>query len=169
MREPYTFEIQDQRYQCRRMSAMVQMQVVRRVTPILMGVVPALLDQMRARQEALTKKSGTGEAGEAGEAAPTSILDMDMSVLRDTVLPALQNASEHLSGMPDAEFEFVMHSCLSLVSRERDGGAGWVPIWNTAARQPQFDDMDGSTLLLIMVEVLKIELTPFMTGLASSL
>lgn len=166
IRQPYEFEVQDTRFQAKRMSPMVQLQVVRRVTPVLMGVVPSMLDQMRSRQSVLKKE---GEDGEGAAPERQSILDMDVSVLRDTVVPALQNAATHLASMPEEEFQYIMHACLSLVSMQREGGTGWMPIWNQAARQAQFEDIDGSTLLLITVEVLRQELTPFMTGLVSSL
>lgn len=166
MRVPYSFEVQGISLQARRMSARTQLQVSRRVTPVLMGVVPALLDQMRSRAAQMRSKEGVEER--TGETM-NSLLDLDMSVVRETLLPALQNAAQHLAGMPDDEFDYIMSECLSLVSMQREGETGWVPIWNASARQPQFDSLDGSTLLLIMVEVLKTELTPFMTGLVSSL
>lgn len=168
MRLPYNFTVQELSLQASRMSAKTQLQVSRRVTPVLMGVVPALLDQMRSRVAQMQKRAGAS-AEESGGDTVNSLLDLDMSVVRETLLPALQNASEHLASMPDEEFDYIMHCCLSLVSMQREGGTGWVPIWNAQARQPQFEDLDGSTLLLIMVEVLKTELTPFMTGLVSSL
>lgn len=168
LRQPYEFEVQGVQFQARRMSPMVQMQVMRRVTPVLMGVVPAMLDQMKARQAALTAGSNAGEETEKAS-APKSILDMDITVFRDTIVPALQNAAVHLAGMPDDEFQYVMRSCLELVSMRREGGTGWIPIWNQTARQAQFEDIDGSTLLLVTVEVLRQELSPFMTGLVSSL
>lgn len=167
MRLPYNFEVQGISLQAQRMSARTQLQVSRRVTPVLMGVVPALLDQMRSRAAQMQRQTGE-ETSEKSETV-NSLLDLDMSVVRETLLPALQNAAEHLAGMPDEEFDYIMGECLSLVSMQREGDTGWVPIWNRSARQLQFDTLDGSTLLLIMVEVLKTELTPFMTGLVSSL
>lgn len=170
MRLPYEFEVQGTQFQARRMSPMVQLQVSRRVTPVLMAVVPAMLDQMRARQAAL-EEARRAEGGEEAQPLPPaqSILDMDVSSLKATIVPALQNAATHLASMPEDEFQYIMNACLALVSMRREGGTGWVKIWNDAARQVQFEDLDGSALLLVTVEVLKTELTPFMKGLVSSL
>lgn len=166
MRPPYEFEIQGQKYQARRMSGMTQMQVSRRVAPLLVGAIPPFLEMWRSRQAPSPAPEGEAPSPEVGEDQKTSsLLDMDVT----KIIPALQSSTSLLASMPDADFDFITASCLSLVSIQRQGGTGWMPIWNPAARALQFEDIDGSTMLLIVVEILKMELAPFMQGLVSSL
>jgi hypothetical protein len=161
IRTPYTFNVGGQTFQAAPMDPRTQLQVSRRVLPVLTGLLPAMASQFRKREEA--RKA----AETAGEDAPplTSILSMDMS----EIVPGLQSAATALAGLPDDEFDYIQNACLRLVSMQRAGDTGWVRIWSEGAARLQFDDIQGHQILLIVVEVLKNEIGPFYVGLLSSL
>ncbi len=161
MRGPHEFEVGNFTYRASPMEARVQINVVRRVSPLVVGMVQPIINQLlekRKTDAAIAKATG-------GEARPPSILDLDIS----KALPGLASAMQAVASMPDADFDYVQEACLRLVERQRTGDTGWVKIWNVAARQPQFDDIEGHDLLTIMISVLRVEIGPFFSGLISSL
>ena len=141
------------------MNAVRQLHVSRRVLPIVTGLVPSLLAQVRKVQEKI--RADGDEATEVDSFG--KLLSMNIEML----VPGLTSAAEVLAGMPDEEFEYIQNACLAQVERERSAGTGWVPIWNNQAKSLQFQDIEGHEILLIVVEVLKQELAPFFLGLVS--
>ena len=161
MRGPYTFSVGAQTFRAAPMDADSQLQISRRVLPILTGLLPAMTEQFRARQAAVRK------AEEAGEEAPplADILSMDMSAL----VPGLQSAAMALANMDDEVFNYLKAACLRRVEMQRAGDSGWVPVWNVQAGRLQFETIEGHEVLLIVTEVLKREVGPFYLGLLTSL
>jgi len=164
MRSSHEFEVGAFQYKARPMEARAQINVVRRISPLLVGMVQPAINQLQEKakaQAAIAKATGT----EALPADKMTILDLDIS----KVIPGLQSAMNMLSSMPDEDFDYIQENCLKLVERQRLGDTGWVKIWNTGARQPQFDDIEGHQILTIMFNVLKVEIGPFFSGLISNL
>lgn len=164
MREPTSFSVGQHQYRARRMDVRMQLNVSRRVTPLLVGMIEPMIEQMKLaskRREAILQATG----GAGATPAPIGILDMDIKSL----LPGLARSAELLAGMSDTDFDYLQDACLSLVERQRSGDTGWVSIWNSRAKMSQFEDIEGHEILLIMTEVLKAEIGPFLVGIVSSM
>ncbi len=69
--------------------------------------------------------------------------------------------AEAIAKMSDEDTEYVFGSCLSVVQREREGGTGYVSIWNTSAKAPQFDDINIITMIKIVSEIVQGQIGPF--------
>lgn len=160
MRSPYEFTIGQHSYRADPMPADRQLQVSRRVLPILAGLIPAMATQFKQTVEMRQRAEASGE-----ETPPLKdILSMDMSSL----VPGLQSAAQAIADLPDEQFRYLQNECLMQVQRSRGGDTGWTPIWNKAAGQLQFQDLEGHEILLIVTEVLKHEVGPFYLGLVSA-
>lgn len=137
-----------------------QLQVSRRVLPILAGLIPAMAGQFKQTVEMRHKAKAAGE-----ETPPlTDILSMDLSAL----VPGLQSAAQAIADLPDEQFQYLQNACLQQVQRQRSNDTGWMPIWNPTANTLQFQDLEGHEILLIVMEVLKNEVGPFYLGLVSA-
>jgi hypothetical protein len=162
MRNPIEFTLDGTPYRASRMDVRTQMNVTRRITPLMVGLIEPMIEQVKLankRREAISDATGGAEKGSLG------LLDINIKAL----LPGVQATAQLLASMPDAEFDYVQAACLNLVERQRAGDTGWSRIWNPRAGQPQFDDIEGHTIFLIMAEVLKAELGPFFFGIVSSI
>jgi len=163
MRPPVEFEIGGVNYRASRLAVKVQLNIARRLTPLITSLIEPMIVQIKIindRRKAVAEATGGG-----GELPPLNLLDLDIKSL----LPGLQSTAQFLADMPDEQFNYVQQSCMAVIERQRSGDTGWNKIWNERANQPQFDDIEGSTVLLIMAEVLKAELGPFMVELVSNM
>lgn len=147
MREPHEFSIGGRRYRAEPMDAMSQQHLARRVQPLLVAALPAIIAAL----------SG-------GKMEPGALLNLDMKA----ILPAVGQAAELLAGMSDEAFEYVQSKCLARVRREKPGDTGWVAIWNAQASRMLFDDIEGHEVQAIVMTVLVAELGPFFRGLVST-
>lgn len=161
MRSPYEFIVGKHQYQGKPMPADRQLQVSRRILPLIAGLLPTISAQFKKTQERRMA------AEKSGEELPSlqDILSTDMSLL----IPGLQSAVQALADLPDEQFQYIKNVCLSQVSRLRPGDTGWMPIWNEAAQRLQFEDLEGHEIFLIVTEVLKREVGPFFLGLVTEL
>jgi len=125
------FQVNGRQYRADRMNAMTQFHVVRRLARIL----PAM----------------KGLA-----AVLPSMKHGDL----DTMAEALAPVVEAISSMSDEDSEYVLGSCLSLVSRQQPEG-GWARLWSSAASRPMFDDLTMPEMLQIAVHVLMGSIGPF--------
>lgn len=69
--------------------------------------------------------------------------------------------SEILAKMPDEEADYVLFTCLAVVSREQDGGR-YAAI--TAGKKLMFEDIDMVLMLRLVVEVIKFNYGGFLKG-----
>lgn len=127
------FSIGEVKYQAAKLNARRQFHVVRRLLPALSGLM---------------------SAGELAELAKGG--DKTMSAL-------LEPFARAVGGMSDQDADFIIDTCLSVVSRQQPGG-GWAPLLAQGGGI-MFDDVDLAGLLRISFEVLKDNLSGFFGAL----
>lgn len=163
MREPLSFSIGQHQYRAARMDVRTQLNVSRRITPLLVGMIEPMIEQMKL---AAKRQAAIAEATGGGATPPKlGILDLDIK----SILPGLARSAELLASMSDDDFGYLQSVCLATVERQRAGDAGWARIWNSQASRVMFEDIEGHDVLLIMMEVLKAEIGPFLVGIVSSM
>lgn len=94
-----TFEVSGKNYSADKLDAMRQFHIVRRLAPVVAGLLPAgvaLKDMV-------------------------SFLEKDVS----SVLPSMADA---LARLKDEDAEFVLYGLLSVVKQEQANGLGWAPV-----------------------------------------
>lgn len=133
--------IADQLYSIRKMSAMQQFHVSRRIAPIIPLLMPVLTRFLQ-------------QGKPAGD-------DLEM------IAAALQPLADGLAAMSDAESEYVIATCLEVVQRKQP--TGWASIWSASAKRPMFDDIDLGVMLQLVVRVIMDNLGPFISGLLTNL
>lgn len=69
-----------------------------------------------------------------------------------------------VSKLPDDDIDYVMRVTMKTVTRKV--ADRWANVWNLAADQPQFSDMNASTLLQLVIAVVQDNLGSFTSGLA---
>jgi hypothetical protein len=85
----------------------------------------------------------------------------DMAGKAFDVLPL----AEAIAKMSDEDCNYVLGTCLNVVSRQIDGGRGWAKVWSEAAKKPMYDDIDMGAMIAIVVRVLQDALAPFFAAL----
>jgi len=134
------FEVAGQVYKAKRMSAMTEESVTRKLAPLLNMAMPALA----------ALKNGMGK------------IDVD-SVAPDRLIYAL---TESFSGLRDDHAQFILASCLGVVERRK--GDAWAPVWSKSAGQPMFDDIRAPQMYLIAAKVMEAAFRDFMAALGPS-
>lgn len=147
MREPTEFIIGAHTYRSDPMDAMAQQHVARRVTPLLVSLIPALV-----------------AAIPAGKMEPGALLDLKP----EAIMGSLTKPAELLAQMSDETYDYVQAKCLARVRRQKAGDTGWAPIWSAQAGRLMFDDIEGHEIQAIVLKVLTVELGPFFLGLVSN-
>lgn len=147
MREPHEFVVGDRRFRAEPMDAMSQQHLARRVQPLLVAALPAIMAALPG-----------------GKMEPGALLNLDMKA----ILPAVSSAADLLAGMSDEAFEYIQAKCLARVSREKPDGTGWAPIWSKQAGRLMSEDIEGHEIQAIVMTVLAAELGPFFRGLVST-
>ena len=84
-----------------------------------------------------------------------------------TMMQLLAPISEALAAMSEEDVNYVLHRCLSVVSRLQ-GQDVWAPVWNDRGKKLMFDDIDLAEMLNISMQVLGDNLGNFMRGGALS-
>lgn len=130
------FEIGGINYRAGKLNAFQQLHVSRKLAGVLPKVLPALLS--------------------ANEAAGGDV---------SSLLAAFEPAAEALAAMPEADVDFVFHTCLSVVSRQQ--GTAWSAIWNHQAKLLQFSDIDLAQMTQIVFKILQDSLGNFIQGLTA--
>ena len=75
---------------------------------------------------------------------------------------AMGPAVEALSEMSDADSEYVVSLCLSVVKKRND--KLMVPVWNDKLNAPMFEDMGLQEMLQLTWEVIGANLGSFIQG-----
>lgn len=134
------FKVAGVSYQSRRMAAMTEESVTRKLAPMLNMAIPALA----------ALKGGQGK------------IDLD-AVPQGRIIEALTST---ISTMPDNNAQFILASCLGVVQR-RNGDA-WVPVWSASGGRPMFDDIRAPQMYLIAAKVMEEAFRDFMAALGPS-
>lgn len=127
-------------YRIGRLDAFKQLHVSRRLAPVVPTLVPVFLKIAR-QESAMQDIPGTAAL--------------------------LQPFADALASMADADAEYLLSTCLSVVQR-KTSETTWAPVWSDKARACMFDDMDLGVMVKLVLEVVKDSLGPFMRGLLTS-
>ncbi|MDE2403048.1 MAG: hypothetical protein KGL90_15435 [Burkholderiales bacterium] len=129
-------ELNGQTYRIGKLDAFKQFHVSRKVAPLIPKLVPAFV----------ALSSGKDAFG-------------DMSKLAEVLAPF----ADAMADMPDEAAEYVVGTCLSVVQRRQ--GQSWAPVWSAQGKTIMFDDIDLSTTLPLVVQVIRENLGSFISGL----
>lgn len=124
--------ISDKTYRVGKLNAMQQFHVARRLAPALWAL---------------------GVAAQSAEKA-VSLTDTDS-------LLALEPVAESISKMSDSEVDYVLQTCLSVVSRQESKGWAKVQASNGGL---MFEDIDMSTMMQLTFTVIRENLGNFFPG-----
>jgi hypothetical protein len=139
-----TFEAGGQRYRITgKLNAIQQLHVVRRLSPLVSAFVgvdtQALIPEQQERDP------------ERAAAAMHALL----GPLADGV-----------AKLSDADTEYILGACMSVVQRDIGGGTGWAPMWNLQAKAMQYQDLTFIDLLTVCGRVLMMNLGDFGSALS---
>ncbi|MFG1302178.1 hypothetical protein V5F49_20535 [Xanthobacter sp. V3C-3] len=140
------FDLDGVKYRARKMAAMDQLFVARKLTPIVGTFVPLI--QAAARQV------------QSGGTVATAIMSLDVAQLA----PLAQG----IASLPEEDTNALIARCLAHVQRGSVSPAGtsWANVWSVDAGRPMFD-MDLMTMLTLVVHVVKKDLGNFTGALLS--
>jgi hypothetical protein len=127
------FTVEGVDYRAGKLNAFQQLHVSRKLAGILPKVFPALL-------------AASGGA-------------TDLAALASACEPA----AEALAAMPEADVDFVYHTCLGVVARKQ--GPAWANVWNGSAKALMFDDITLAVMSQLAYRVLEDSLGSFIRGL----
>ncbi len=130
--------IEGQRFRLNGLTAMQQLHVSRRLTPILASAAPALLPMMMQ-----------GRVPEMTDLAA-----------------AIGPVADVLAGMPDAEFEYIVHACLGSVHGAAANSDAWGPLY--VGKVCMRNDISAELTLTLTVRVINEDLGPFIRGFLTS-
>lgn len=125
-------EVNGHTYSVGRLNPMTQFHITRRLAPILA--------QMGISLQAL------------GQGSKSDLTDF---------LPLLGPVSDIMAKMTDEDADYIVYTCLAVVSRL--SGEKWSRV--TTGNNMMYDDIDMPTMLRLVVEVVKENLGSFMRGL----
>ena len=137
------FAIDGHNYRMRKMNAITQLHVSRRIAPFVSKLVPVFIQLHRANMA-----MNADNMGAMAEAA--------------------QPLAEAFAQMPDADAEYVINSCMTTVMREQPEHKTWAAVWNTDAKSAMFPDVELPQILQMTVRVLRENLGNFISGLLSN-
>ena len=147
-----TVEIGGNTYSIGSMPAMTQFHVMRKLGPVLPGIVPVLAQAAAALPQADGQEDGGAMTTVDGVAA---------------IAMAARPLLDGLAAMADADAEYVINHCLSAVMRRDPGGKSW----NAVSRDgvTMFDDIDLMTSMQIVWAVLRENYTGFFRAASTAL
>ena len=145
-------EIGGNAYRINSMPAMTQFHVMRKLGPVLPGIVPVLAQAAAALPQADGQEDGGTMTTVDGVAA---------------IAMAARPLLDGLAAMADADAEYVINHCLSAVMRRDPGGKSW----NAVSRDgvTMFDDIDLMTSMQIVWAVLRENYTSFFRAASTAL
>jgi hypothetical protein len=124
-------------YKIGQLPARTQWNVARRVMPLLEGVAPAIGEILKNRSTSPDPDGGTQSV------TPP----VDWLALGTACVGPLTKA---LSNLSDAESDYVINACLSVVTRPNANNSAWVK-FSTAAGQPMFQDDNDLRVIMPLV------------------
>ena len=145
-------EIGGNAYRINSMSAMTQFHVMRKLGPVLPGIVPVLAQAAAALPQADGQEDGSAMTTVDGVAA---------------IAMAARPLLDGLAAMADADAEYVINHCLSAVMRRDSGGKSWSAVSRDGVTM--FDDIDLMTSMQIVWAVLRENYTGFFRAASTAL
>lgn len=140
------FTIAGQDYKARRLPAMTEAHVTRRLAPVLNGMLPRLIEAVAMSE---------------GGKVEVKTLDLrEASAIAGDFLT-------FIAGMSDADATFVISECC--IVTERRQGERWSPVWVRGAKSPQFDDIRFPVMAQIVFNVMREATADFMPSLGLGL
>jgi hypothetical protein len=136
--EVHEHVINDVRYQIGRMPVKDQFHVARKIAPVVAGL---------GRGYAMAAISATNSSNDSGG--------------DESLFEALTPVADIVSQMQDAEWDYVLNKCLSVVAKWN--GQGWARVMSNG--NMMFDDMDLPTMVQLVMEVVQSNLGPSLQGL----
>lgn len=141
-------------YRINSMPAMTQFHVMRKLGPVLPGIVPVLAQAAAALPQA--------DGQEDGGASAMTTVD-GVAAIAMAARPLLDG----LAAMADADAEYVINHCLSAVMRRDSGGKSWSAVSRDGVTM--FDDIDLMTSMQIVWAVLRENYTSFFRAASTAL
>lgn len=145
-------EIGGNTYRINSMPAMTQFHVMRKLGPVLPGIVPVLAQAAAAPPQADGQEDGDAMTTVDGVAA---------------IAMAARPLLDGLAAMADADAEYVINHCLSAVMRRDAGGKSWSAVSRDGVTM--FDDIDLMTSMQIVWAVLRENYTSFFRAASTAL
>jgi len=158
---PTQFEHGGHQYQIRTMDALTQLSLAQRLSPI---IVPFL-------------KLATGSNIDASVLADVadktdggSMFTVTPEARKKAFAPVFTNMSdvaEVLQKMPVEITQSIYRDCLRHLFRQSRDGGGWQIVWEDRANRLMYEDIQGFDVLILCSEVVKDQLSNFITGALS--
>ena len=145
-------EIGGNTYRINSMPAMTQFHVMRKLGPVLPGIVPVLA------QAATTLPQGDSQEADGAMATVDGVAAIAM---------AAQPLLDGLASMADADAEYVINHCLSAVMRRDAGGKSWSAVHRDGVTM--FDDIDLMASMHLIWAVLRENYTGFFRAASTAL
>lgn len=145
-------EIGGNAYRINSMSAMTQFHVMRKLGPVLPGIVPVLAQAAAALPQADGQEDGGAMTTVDGVAA---------------IAMAARPLLDGLAAMADADAEYVINHCLSAVMRRDSGGKSWSAVSRDGVTM--FDDIDLMASMQLVWAVLRENYTSFFRAASTAL
>ena len=145
-------EINGSTYRINAMPAMTQFHVMRKLGPVLPGIVPVLAQAAAALPQADGQEDGSAMTTVDGVAA---------------IAMAARPLLDGLAAMADADAEYVINHCLSAVMRRDAGGKSWSAVHRDGVTM--FDDIDLMTSMHLVWAVLRENYTGFFRAASTAL
>ena len=145
-------EIGGNTYRINSMPAMTQFHVMRKLGPVLPGIVPVLAQAAAALPQADGQEDGGAMTTVDGVAA---------------IAMAAQPLLDGLASMADADAEYVINHCLSAVMRRDAGGKSWSAVHRDGVAM--FDDIDLMASMHLVWAVLRENYTGFFRAASTAL
>jgi hypothetical protein len=141
MAEETEFESDGHQYRIRKLSAMQQFHLSRKIAPLIPPLIPVFME-MR-------------DSVEGGDNV-------------DKLSLLLQPFADGLAGMSDAAAESILNTCMSALKRRAEVGDLFVPVWGSG-NVPMFADLnDIGKCIPLAVRVVQDNLGPFIAGLLTA-
>lgn len=145
-------EIGGNTYRINSMPAMTQFHVMRKLGPVLPGIVPVLAQAAATLPQGDSQEAGGAMATVDGVAA---------------IAMAAQPLLDGLASMADADAEYVINHCLSAVMRRDAGGKSWSAVHRDSVTM--FDDIDLMARMHLVLAVLRENYTGFFRAASTAL
>lgn len=145
-------EIGGNTYRINSMPAMTQFHVMRKLGPVLPGIVPVLAQAAATLPQGDSQEAGGAMATVDGVAA---------------IAMAAQPLLDGLASMADADAEYVINHCLSAVMRRDAGGKSWSAVHRDGVTM--FDDIDMIGRMQLIWSVLRENYAGFFRAASTAL
>lgn len=146
-------EIGGNTYRINSMPAMTQFHVMRKLGPVLPGIVPML-----AQAATAIPHEGEGQGYGSAMATVDGVAAIAM---------AAQPLLDGLAAMADADAEYVINHCLSAVMRKDTGGKSWSAVHRDGVTM--FDDIDMIGRMQLIWSVLRENYAGFFRAASTAL